>query len=531
EGVPNVRVDWVLNRWCDAVGDIIETDDTGFEVAPAFKADGALAPQIKINNLFAVTFTNSKRETLEGRRKDGGNVAIDVGETWINIISNREGETEITAFCPAINDQKRRIISAVTKWIDLDWKFPSDEETEVIEGKISQRTIVTKLSRVGDEGNPPERPVKVCYKILNDLNEGPEATFEDGSIEILKQTNEGRAVATIKLKHKPGNLKTGTNTIEAEIFLSAHGEEKCEYTVSQKFSQHWYCGPNFEVTQKLVRSEISSDELEYHASIGKLEEVQYNITVTNESHCIAQDVILTYIFDAKIFELQEGSNGGVYNGRKVLWNLGDIKQWDSRTVNVKLKAIKETVEDTKNTAEVNYDGPPNDFTTKVCLPELVISCEPNESIIRVKEQDIPEIKITVTNISGIARATDIEVVDDFPENILSFKHASDGGELNRYDDDNYKIEWPPDKLMESGDSKTLTVKFSPKAEGSGYNNIYLKCKEWGDDNFKPHSTLVVIEPAIEIVKFKGPEGTVTVGETADFEVVIKNKGVVKVSID
>ena len=510
EGVPNVRVDWVLNRWCDAVGDIIETDDPGFKMAPAFKADSALAPQIKIDNLFAVTFTNSKSETLEGRRKDGGNVAIGVGETWINIISNREGETEITAFCPAIKDEKGRIISAVRKWIDLDWKFPSDEETEVIDGKLSQRTIVTKLFRVDDEGNPPKRPVKVCYRILNDLNEGPEATFENGSETICVEEidNEGRAVATIKLKHQPGNLKTGTNTIEAEIFLSAHGEEKCEYTVSQKFSQHWHCGPNFEITQKLVRSEISSDELESPASIGKLEEVQYNITVTNKSHCIAQDVILTYTFNAQILAFQ-GSDDGVYNNREVLWNLGDIKQGERRAVNVKLEA-RESSAGTINKAKVNYDVPPNDFITKVYLPELVISCEPscdpNESIIRVKEQNIPEIKITVTNESSIARATEVRLEAVFSE----------------------KVEWrlPEPVRVNHSDSKTLIVKFSPKAEGD--NTLYLRCEEWGE--YKKE-VLVVIEPAIEIVKFKDPAGPVTVGEETEIEVIIKNKGVVKVSID
>jgi uncharacterized GH25 family protein len=135
--VPNARVEWTLLDSPQMVGDIIETDDPGFQQKAA--------PQLKVDNKFAFTFTNApgdRTKEMEFRcptiiSDDGTQepTMVDVGEegeTWMVITSARKGLTDIVAYSPDIvaedeegnkNPNPHKVF-ATKVWDCYDWIFP-----------------------------------------------------------------------------------------------------------------------------------------------------------------------------------------------------------------------------------------------------------------------------------------------------------------------------------------------------------------------------------------------------------------------
>jgi len=208
--VPDERVEWTLNTWPDGVGDIVDTDDPGHRNLPEVQA----APQIKVENNFAITFTNSEDSVppqLKGMGKKGEYIVIRKGETWITINSTREGDTDVTASAPAIpRDSVLYEIFGVIHWLDGEVETlivtPPDELISCLENADN----LTGTFSVTNEGPTPAEEVTLTVDYPQE--QGITVVDIDGG------TNDGD-----KITWDIGTLPAGDTASRNPIFAASSG--------------------------------------------------------------------------------------------------------------------------------------------------------------------------------------------------------------------------------------------------------------------------------------------------------------------
>ena len=376
EPVPDVRVEWVLNTRLRAVGDIVETDDAGHQDVPAAPKPEA-APQIKVDNKFAFTFTNSKDEAppqLKGMGPERTDVTIEKGETWIVITSVEEGDTDITAFAPAIprDGEKPHKIFTIKHWTEICLMLPptsltcinycpeppDDANEEELEAKI-----------VGCRDRSPMPDIKVRYTITS----GPNAVWDENGekiIEVISDDN-GEAPATIKLVPPLPEPETepeeiDPNTIRVEAFRPPREDEEDYVLVaSQRVTKLW--GSAF-LSIDMPCPEGSG----VNGASGVCDEVTFDITVKNTGNCTARDVKVILEYPSEAFDISQPPDPLEY-----------LPPGRSTQVSVTLTAKKVgtwTVKGKTESAECVYAE-----ADTLCIldvkPNLVLKCEETEVII------------------------------------------------------------------------------------------------------------------------------------------------------
>lgn len=211
--VEGARVEWVLSDFPSSTGDIVEADDTG-----------------KINNRYAVTYTNRDPVRLKRSPRDGRDLLIGPGETWIGITSAYPGETRVAAICPAIPMDKERMVFATCRWIDIAWRPPPDLTAVLNYADNSKnfRELAVKVFKATD-GSPIEG-AEVEYAIID--SEGPVEPFlgeGESSVKVRTDAN-GEATAILKIK-EPAQ---GKARIEVKL-LDERGEPIFAETVEQEW--------------------------------------------------------------------------------------------------------------------------------------------------------------------------------------------------------------------------------------------------------------------------------------------------------
>ena len=468
EPVPGARVEWTLNTWPDGVGDIIETDDPGHNDIPEVQA----APQIKVDNQFAITFTDSEDSSppqLKGMGRDDGDILIREGETWITITSIREGDTDVTVFVPAIprDGERSHKIFGVKHWIDLDWVFPDEqpdyEEENSINscvGGVNEHEFVTTLTRVS---NPNEfvPGVTVRYSILS----GPNAIWITSNEPV--SDGNGEASATIRLipSLETGELEPGEHEILVEILpvpLKRHGE------VHDPGEVAGVCGIRKEVTKRWFGPSLEISKTGPSEEICLLTDASYSITVTNSGDAIATNITVTDTFDTGTFQFVSADNGGTNTDGVVTWNIGNLDSGAGKTVGMMLGAIG--IGSAENTAEAESAecvtaGPVVWTTVVIAPPELSITKTgarlgflPETPRLIVGLRELAVYNITVENApTPQCQATDVRItdtvdpVDRLGNPAFEFIEASDGG---TYADG--IVTWPL-MLLPAGNFKTVSV--------------------------------------------------------------------------
>ncbi|NOZ24115.1 MAG: hypothetical protein GXP25_23815 [Planctomycetes bacterium] len=114
---PGQRVEWLVCRSPNGVGEIISVDESGL-----FLADRGA----KFDNTNAITYTNQFDHSLKKAREGGvdfdtlldkpGSHEIKKGQTWITISAAAAGETHIMVYAPGIGNQTKSKAFAVVRW-------------------------------------------------------------------------------------------------------------------------------------------------------------------------------------------------------------------------------------------------------------------------------------------------------------------------------------------------------------------------------------------------------------------------------
>ena len=283
------RVEWMLNTRPGAVGDIVETDDPGHQDIPP-----AAAPQIKVDNSFAITFTNSEDEVtppqLKGMGPDGANVTIERGETWIIITSISEGDTDITAFAPAIPRDQTHKIFAVKHWTCINLIPPTPTLTCINyctppPGDPNEEMLESTVTNVCDGSLMPD--ITVRYTILPG---GPNAVWEENGAKVIDVVSDvlGKAQATIELDLPlpVPSLVIPPNLITVEAF-DVDGRLVAK---EDDIPKDW-------------GSAFLSITMPCPQSVAICNEVNLDITVTNTGECPAGNVMVDLEYPVEAFDL------------------------------------------------------------------------------------------------------------------------------------------------------------------------------------------------------------------------------------
>ena len=259
------RIEFLLNRFPDAVGDIVEVA-------------GSTSPT-KMTNSFAVVNTNSD------------------GEATATLVSTRPGDTDVTAFAPGIEDKSAHKVFGVVHWVDGCPEFPPDAENL----SNTPHPMSVTITNVSD-GSPVEG-TSVRWTITDDEPDARFANAEEDS-NVITTTTDASGEASVTLEQVEGLL--GENSVFIEVLEQPGGKTM----FSQSMQKRW--------AQSVLDVEATGSE-----QIGLLDNAAYTISVTNTGTFDSTNTELTATLpDGLTFV--SATEGGTESESVVTWDLGTI---------------------------------------------------------------------------------------------------------------------------------------------------------------------------------------------------------------
>ena len=271
------RIEFLLNRFPHAVGDIVEVT-------------GSTSPT-KMTNSFAVVNTNSD------------------GEATATLVATRPGDTDVTAFAPGIEDKSVHKVFGVVHWVDGCPEFPPDADNRT----NTPHPMNVTITNVSD-GSPVEG-TSVRWTIIDDE---PDARFANAAEDsnVITTTTDSSGQASVTLEQVDALL--GDNSVFIEV-LESGGKTM----FSQSMRKRW--------AQAILDVEATGSE-----QIGLLDNATYTISVTNTGNFDSTNTELTATLPEGLAYVSATDEGTHLNPEPdhsvVTWNLGTIEIDGSRSV-------------------------------------------------------------------------------------------------------------------------------------------------------------------------------------------------------
>ena len=361
--VGNGRIEFTLNRFPQAVGDIVEVGGNG---------------QSKRTNTFAVVQTSSG------------------GEATATLVATRPGDTDVTAFAPGVQDASTHKAFGVVHWVDGCPAFPTNAENPVGE----PHPMSVSVLRVSD-GSPVEG-TSVRWTITDD---GPNAQFAgasgDGNSVTVATDASGESSVTLQQVSED----IGTNAVLIEV-LSEDGETMFAHTMVKQWTS-----PILEVAAAGP------------ATVGLLSEATYNLTVTNSGDSSATNTMLTVEL-ASGLRFVSATGGGVLGGTatapEATWSLGTLDEGESVTVTLTAQA-EETGLQTNIANVTSAEGlSDSDSVVTVVTPGGLEVTKTGPATAQIGSQVTYSIRVLGT---GTGASTGVTLVDTVPDG-MSFVSSS-----------------------------------------------------------------------------------------------------------
>ena len=571
----NRRVEWILARAGDLVGDIVEIDNANGEGR-------------KIDNHYAITHTASQRTTVV--TGSGQEIPLDVGQTWITITSTRAGDTDIIAFAPSIADKTKHKTFAVKHWMDVTYEMPEDATN-----KIGQpHALPVKVWKFSDR--TPLAGFRVEWKLRDDL---PNATLGQGDEDVATGVTDAQGVAIATLRQV--DLKPGDNTVRIRIFTP----DGLKQVASHEVRKTWLA-PVIGIRKTAAERLLLGDSL------------LYQITVSNDGQAPAEDVVVRDELPAGV-RCETTKPRADVAGQVVTWRLGalapgDVRELSALTVPQQVGRLVNpatvttkaglTARDTAETVVVQpklaltksgprtlVKGEQGTYTLRVSNPgsgeatNVVVTdvvptgmssaegkriewpvgtltpgqsadkaivltadrpgkwinaaeavADRNLKAMASTETVVVEPKLTITKTApakrfvnstmqyalrvsnpGTTEATNVVVVDRLPQGAL-FVSCSDGG---RYEQTAHSVTWQLGNLLPGGSkSVSIDVKCSQIAT---YVNVATATADRGLEDKATAKTVVLGRIALHIDDYD-TQDPVSIGEETTYVITIKNEG-------
>ena len=361
----NGRIEFFLNRFPDAVGDIVEVA-------------GNTSPT-KMTNTFAIVNTNSD------------------GQASATLVATRPGDTDVTTFAPGIQNSDAHKVFGVVHWVDGCPEFPGDAENRF--GTPHPMTVT--IVNVSDGG--PVQGTSVRWTIVDDE---PNASFTNAAEDsnVITATTDASGQASVTLEQV--DTVIGGNSVFIEV-LTPDGKTMFSHTMRKQWKQA-----------------VLDVEAAGSAQIGLLANAMYTISVTNTGNFDATNTELTAMLPAGLTYVSSTLEGAESES-VVTWDLGTIAIGGTRSVELTAQGVRIGEQIITYHAESSEGLSDDDSTaTEVMRGGLEVT-KTGPAQVDINSDVTYIIEVTGT---GTGASTGVQLVDTIPAG-LSFVSSDPEGTL------------------------------------------------------------------------------------------------------
>ena len=282
--VAGARVEFILNRFPAAVGDIVDVDGAG---------------KSKMDNTYAYAGTNGS------------------GQASATLTATRPGDTDFTAYVPGVSDPGAHKAFGVMHWVDPCPAFPGDAVNPI----GMDHPVTVSVANVSDGAAVAGIPVR--FRITDDE---PDAGFVGaaGDGNLITGTTDASGAVSVTLRQVAPGL--GDNDVYIEV-LTDDGKTMFSHSIT-----------------KTWKSPVLGVTAAGPATVGLLREATYDLTVTNSGDFVASNTTLTVDLPAGLGSVSSTPEGVVSAasdglGQTITWNLGELAIGQTMPVSLTAQAL------------------------------------------------------------------------------------------------------------------------------------------------------------------------------------------------
>ena len=368
--VANGQIEFILNRFPSAVGDIVELGGNG---------------ATKLTNAYATVRTGSD------------------GQASATLVATRPGDTDITAFAPGIADASVHKVFGVVHWVDGCPDFPGDADNPA----GTPHPMSVSVLRVSDGGAVQGVPVR--WTITGD---DPDARFANatGDGNEITVSTDASGLSSVSLEQVTEDI--GENSVLIEV-LTQDGRTMFSHTMVKQW-----------------RAPILTLSATGPETIGLLSEATYDITVTNDGDFPATESTLTMTLPDGMSFVSATDDGTAADG-VATWDLGTVEVGDTATVSLTAQGV-ETGLQTSALEVVSAEGLSDRTTVETSvIPGALTVTKTGDAEVAVGSQITYYIQVLST---GTGANTAVEVVDTLPAGVSfvssNMTATEDGNEIS-----------------------------------------------------------------------------------------------------
>ncbi len=452
-GVQGARVEFILNRFPEAVGDIVEVAGNG----PS-----------KVDNTFASAFTNAG------------------GQASATLTATRPGDTDVTAFVPAIQDSNAHKTFGVMHWVDGCPAFPGDAENPI---GFDHPMGVTVL-RVSD-GSPVEG-VPVRWTIVDD---DPDAQFAGGDGNVIVARTDASGVSSVTLEQVSSLI--GDNEVYIEVLT-----EDGETMFAQSMVKNW-------------KSPILGLTATGPATAGLLREVTYDLMASNSGDFVATETVVTMEIPAGLLFVSATPAAMVADigeglGQLATWNLGEVAIGQSVPLSITAQGVL-TGSNLSSIEVISAEGlSAQASVATTVIPGVLEVTKTGPSTVDLGSQVAYTVQVLST---GTGANTQIKLIDTLPAG-MSFVSAN-AASVQAGNQITFDL-----GTLDQGNLATVEIVLQADQPGAQVNNVTATSAEGASDDAT--AVTQVIRPVLAVAK-TGPE-SVLLNTDFEYSITVSNVG-------
>ncbi len=246
------------------------------------------------------------------------------------------------------------------------------------------------------------------------------------------------------------------------------------------------------------------------------DDIKYVITVRNTSAADAHAVTVRNPLAVEVETVVKAdpeADKDTRNTKQLVWSLGTLKAGATKTIELTLRH-KEGVSELKNLAYVKFEHGQS-VATKIAKPTIKVSKVAPKQTVRDEQF---KVQVLVEN-TGKVPTEGVRVVENLPQS-AEFE-AVTAGAKRVPQAEGQQWAWEIAKLQ-PGERKVIEYKVTPREAKDVYTLTSVSGTKLVPDKPAEGRTQVLV-PGLD-VKLTGPTGVVAAGESAKYEIVVRNTG-------
>lgn len=303
-------IEWILSQ--ESVGNLVAVGEDGASILTRLYRS---QPK-KTDSGYAVGLSSASDQVVtRGTPQPNDDIHLGKGQAWLSVTSPSEGTSYITVLAPKAKNWDQRRQTVTIQWVDAQWQMPSP--LIVPAGRAARLT--TNVRRAG--GTLPATGWIVRYEVTG----GVPAGFAPGgqpAVEVPVDAQGNASVDMTQLATTPGATSVSIQILRPGLAGSAE-----RIAVGQGFTSVTWSAPGLAV-------KVSGP-----TNIQQGHEATFRIDVTNPGDIVSRDVVVTDELPPIL--AYTGSNIAPQEfGNQRQWRLGDLPPRTTRTIEVRVQAVR-----------------------------------------------------------------------------------------------------------------------------------------------------------------------------------------------